>query len=281
MRSEQKLSLSKSLGRAYRQIIYLLLFISLSIPLIKPIGLPVPIHETTLGVYNTIEALEPGDVVVMASNIGAAIASEVYPQYIAVLEHVLRKDGVKILLVDHSTEAPIWTEKALEELNAYERKSYGEDFVHIGFIPGGESGIAGICRDIHSLIQVDYHGYSLSELPMMAEIRDATDFTIVIDFSASADTQFWLNQAYAPYGTRVAFGLTAVKVPDAVAYYTAGQIFGIIESLKGAAEYEILIKRPGIAAKGMDAQSIAHLLYIGLIVVGNIIFFVSKTQRKR
>jgi len=62
-------------------------------------------------------------------------------------------------------------------------------------------------------------------------------------------------------------------VPDAYAYYTAGQIFGIVESLKGAAGYEILINRPGIAAKGMDAQSIAHLLYIVLILLGNLTFY--------
>ncbi|GAH52180.1 unnamed protein product [marine sediment metagenome] len=103
---------------------------------------------------------------------------------------------------------------------------------------------------------------------------DANDFTIVLDFTASADSQFWLNQAYAPYGTEVAFGLTAVKTPDAYAYYTAGQIFGILESLKGAAQYEVLINRPGIAVKGMDAQSMAHLYYIGLILLCNVKYFV-------
>jgi len=114
---------------------------------------------------------------------------------------------------------------------------------------------------------------------MMNDINDANDFTLVIDFTASADSQFWLNQAYAPYGTDVAFGLTAVKVPDAYAYYTAGQIFGIIESLKGAAQYEILINRPGIAAKGMDAQSLAHLYFIGLIILCNVRYFTKERVR--
>lgn len=266
--------LMRALSQGYKQIIYLLLFLALAIPLIHPLGLPVPIDKTTLDVYNRLEALKPGDVAVIGSNIGAAIYSEVYPQYVAVLEHLFRKDGVKIILVDHGTEAPIFTERALQEINAYNRKKYGVDFVHLGYIAGGEAAIAGLCRDIHGLLKVDYHGNQLSDLPMMRDIHGAKDFTIVMTFTASADSQFWLNQAYAPYGTEVAFGLTAVKVPDAYAYYTAGQIFGIIESLKGAAQYEVLIKRPGMAVKGMDAQSLAHLLYIGLILLCNVMYLV-------
>jgi hypothetical protein len=273
------MSITGILSRNYKQVIYLSLFVALAVPMIKPIGLPVPIDKDTMDVYNRIEALKPGDVVVIGSNIGAAIYAEVYPQYVAVIEHVLRKDGVKMILVEHGTEAPIFAERALNELNAYERKTYGVDFVHLGYIAGDEAAISGLCRNLHALLQVDYKGNSLSSLPMMANINDASDFTIVIDFTASADSQYWLNQAYAPYGTEIAFGLTAVKVPDAYSYYLAGQIFGIIESLKGAAQYEVLINRPGIAAKGMDAQSIAHLLYIALILIGNAVYYMGGKKK--
>jgi hypothetical protein len=273
------MSWKEMLSRNYKQVIYLSLFVSLAVPLMRPIGLPVPVDKTTQDVYDRIQALQPGDVAVLGSNIGAAIYAEVYPQYVAILEHLLRRPGVKILFVDHGTEGPIFTQRALNEVNAYTRKAYGEDFVHLGFIAGGEASIAGLSRDIKALLDVDYEGNKLEDLPMMDDVNGATDFTIVIDFTASADSQFWLNQAYAPYGTEIAFGLTAVKVPDAYAYYTAGQIFGIIESLKGAAQYEVLIGRPGIAVKGMDAQSLAHLLYIGLIILGNVIFFMERGRR--
>jgi len=272
-------SIIETIREYYRQIIYLIVFVSLIFPLINPIGLPVPMHETTRGVYNKIENLESGDVAVLGSTIGASIQAEVFPQFIAVLEHLLRKEGVKILLVGHGTEAPVFIERALNELNAYERKEYGEDFVNLGYIAGGEASIAGLCKNLHELVSVDYYGNDLDTLPMMDDINNANDFSMVIDFTASADSQFWLNQAYAPYGTPVAFGLTAVKVPDAAAYYEAGQIFGILESLKGAAEYEILINRPGMAAKGMDAQSIAHLYYIALVLIGNVLYFYSGREK--
>jgi len=272
------MSLRETLDRNYKQIIYLCLFAVIAIPLMNPIGLPVPIDKTTRDVYDRVDSLQPGDVVVMGSNIGASIYAEVYPQYVSILEHLFRKEGVKVILVGHGTEAPIFAEKALNEIKAYDRKEYGVDFVHLGYIAGGEAAISGMCRDLHALLEVDYEGHPLSDLPMMEDIKDANDFTIIIDFTASADSQFWLNQAYAPYGTEVAFGLTAVKVPDAYAYYTAGQIFGIIESLKGAAQYEVLINRPGIAVKGMDAQSMAHLFYIGLISLCNVKYFMGEKK---
>jgi len=59
--------------------------------------------------------------------VSAAIHAEVCPQYLAIMEHVLRKDGVKLILVEHGAEAPIFAERALEEINAYERKEYGVD----------------------------------------------------------------------------------------------------------------------------------------------------------
>lgn len=268
------------LSRNYKQVIYIGLFLSLAIPLLNPIGLPVPVQPTTLGVYNKIESLKSGDVAVLGSNIGAAIYAEVYPQYIAVLEHLLRKPGVKILLVGHGTEAPIWAERALKELDAYNRRAYGTDFVHLGYIAGEEAAIAGLCRDVHALLKVDYSGKPLSDLPMMKNIKSAKDFTIVVDFTASADSQYWLNQAYASYGTAIGFGLTAIKVPDAYAYYMAGQIFGIIESLSGAAQYENLIRKPGMAVTGMDAQSLAHLLYIALMIACNVIFLTQRRAKK-
>jgi hypothetical protein len=264
----------ETLSKNYKQVIYIGLFLVLTIPRVYPLGLPIPLSDTTMGVYNQIEALEPGDVVVIGSSISASIYAEVYPQYIAVMRHVLGQEGVKVILVDHIPEAPIFTERAIEEANAYSYKTYGEELVHLGYIAGDEAAISGLCRDLHDLLQVDYHGTSISEISMLDDINSAEDFTIVLDFTASADSQYWLNQAYATYGTKIALGLTAVKVTDAYAYYTAGQIFGIVESTKGAAQYEILIDQPGLAAQGMDAQSLAHLFFIGLILVGNILYFV-------
>ena len=63
---------------------------------------------------------------------------------------------------------------------------------------------------------------------------------------------------------------------DAYPYLNAGQLEGLLGGLSGAAEYEKLIGVPGTATIGMDAQSIAHILIILLIALGNIAYFATR-----
>jgi len=60
-----------------------------------------------------------------------------------------------------------------------------------------------------------------------------------------------------------------------------GQIVGIIPGLKGAAEYEKLIDQPGEAVRGMNIQSIVHLLIVIFVLIGNVGFFLSGQYRKK
>ena len=48
--------------------------------------------------------------------------------------------------------------------------------------------------------------------------------------------------------------------------------------LLGAAEYEKLIGKPAKGTEGMSIQSFAHLLVVGLVILGNIAFFVQRRQ---
>jgi len=47
---------------------------------------------------------------------------------------------------------------------------------------------------------------------------------------------------------------------------------GIIAGLQGAAEYEQLVGSRGEALRAVFAQSVAHLVFVGLIVIGNLSF---------
>ena len=51
--------------------------------------------------------------------------------------------------------------------------------------------------------------------------------------------------------------------------------------LKGAAEYEKLIGKPEKAYLGMKAQSIAHVAIILLVLLGNVVYFLSRRKTER
>ena len=53
-------------------------------------------------------------------------------------------------------------------------------------------------------------------------------------------------------------------------------MIGILGGLRGGAEYEILINKPGASVAKMDSESISHLYIIALIIIGNIGYFATK-----
>jgi hypothetical protein len=62
-------------------------------------------------------------------------------------------------------------------------------------------------------------------------------------------------------------------------FVNAGQMTGLLGGMKGAAEYEKLIGHPDKAMRGMDAQSLAHMAIIFLVIVGNIGFFATRKRK--
>jgi hypothetical protein len=74
-------------------------------------------------------------------------------------------------------------------------------------------------------------------------------------------------------------GLTAVYTADIQPFYQSGQMKGILGGLKGAAEYETRIGRPGDGMAGMRSQKVAHYMIIAFIVLGNVAYLYNKKRR--
>ena len=86
----------------------------------------------------------------------------------------------------------------------------------------------------------------------------------------------------AQYNIPLGTGVTAVSAPQYFAYIGSGQLTGMLGGMKGAAEYENLVKKPAAAVMGMAAQSLVHLFIIFSVLVGNLIFlFVEKGKSRR
>jgi hypothetical protein len=61
-------------------------------------------------------------------------------------------------------------------------------------------------------------------------------------------------------------------------YLKTGQLTGLIGGLRGAAEYEKLVEKPGKGILGMKAQSIAHIAIILLVLIGNASYLISRRR---
>ncbi|QUL99193.1 MAG: hypothetical protein IMF26_03815 [Candidatus Fermentithermobacillus carboniphilus] len=265
----------KRLGEIDNRVIYILLILSLLIPLMKPLGLPISVGAHTRRSFSVIDKLQAGDRVIVDISYSVSGAADVQPQAVAILKHLFDK-GAKAIFVTTVTEGPMIIESLVKPWEQA-GKRYGVDFCNLGFLAGGENAIAMYCRDIKKAYPTDYRGNATSELPVLEGIHSAGDVKMYIFFSTQ-NSDMYVRQV-TQYKIPIIGGLINTIAPQAEPYVNAGQLAGILVGLRGGAEYEILMKSPGMGVASMDAQSMGHLLIIMSVVLGNLSYFLTRSAK--
>lgn len=254
--------------------IFLAFLIAVCIPIVRPIGLPLKISDNTRNVYQAVEAIPEGGLVVLTPDFSYDNRGELLPMLEVFLRHLLQKD-VKVVSVGfYGGTAPLLMEEAMKsvDLEKYGKK-YGVDFVNLGYLVGSEPTIAAFGEDVHALVKVDFYGKPISELPIMEFLHSAEDIDLEISLAAGMNyPELYLRQWQTKFGTKVTGGSVGLIYAPLLPYIASRQLEGYLPSLRGAAEYELLTRNPGKAIVGMDSQSIAHLVVIVAIVICNIGF---------
>jgi len=155
----------------------------------------------------------------------------------------------------------------------------GKDYVVLPWLAGRDAAVAAMGRDFKGVYPTDFYGRPTAEAELFQSITDIKSIALVVSYATGDDQDFYLQQMQAVYQVPVTGGATAVSIPGRMPYLQSGQLSGILAGLRGAAEYEVLIRKPGLAAAGMDAQSLAHGLVIVFILLGNLAFFFGQARK--
>ena len=290
------------LGNLDRRIIFLLIGLSVLIPLLNPnlIDLPLGQDRNTKIVYDSISELQENDKVLISFAYGASTKPEVHPMAIALLNQLFSK-GVKVYIVSLWPESPIMAQQAISEVkksNLFNIED-GTNYVMFDYKVGGFVVIKGIADNFRDLYQQDYNGKSIDSLDIMNGVYSVKDFDFVFDFSAGVPGNAeWVQYACDPKNVPLSSGCTSIMVTDAIPYVESGQLKGILAGMPGAAEYEkmvydymiveqqnnnlninkeVVIKK-GKAYARMSAQSVAHLLMVIFIIIGNLAYYYSRKE---
>lgn len=275
-----------------RRVIYLLVFILIMWPLLQPMGLPVPITAITRKVYDAVEAVPDGGMILFSANHGFASLPENGPQLWALMQHVFdlqaRKPGIRIIFHGFWIEGTMVADTYLKKLGkGPDDPNYGKTYVNLGWIPLAEVGMATWATDIHRTTAKDMYGIDTGTIPLMKDLKTLTDIMdkyphvllITVESGTPGIPEF-LRQWQEPYKVKnIVTACTAVVTPGNMPYVAAGQLIGVVDGLSGAAQYEVLIRRPGEASAGTDALSMTHFLVIVFVVIGNIGYFEMKRRR--
>ena len=271
--------MSRSSLRSDPRLIYLLLIAVITVPILTHAVLPVPVGATTQALYDFIEKLPANSLVVLSFDYPTSVVPELHPQAIVVTQHLFMRP-LKILFVAQYQDGPALADAVLDAIDKG-NKTYGVDYATLGFIPNTAT-FVGMTTNIPQFFPVDTHGNLVDTLPIIKEFPAGKLASLVITFSAGEPglldfLQYW----QANYNVPIAVGATASNAPGYLPFYNSGQLVGILISIRGAAEYEILIHRMGIsgATSAMVAQSMAHLLIVVMVVFGNVAYFVGRGRR--
>jgi hypothetical protein len=280
MKMSEKKDIWQRIEQMDRRIVYAFVIISIAIPIAKPMGLPITIGEATKAAYDYIDA-QPSGIVVLC---GLETSAAGYPsqgwQMHAYAQDMLDR-GMKLVFVSGFVDGSIQVDIKLFPSLDLRGKTYGVDYVNLGYLAGGPTGMAAFASDITQIFKTDYYGTPISEIPLMKNIKSINDFQLaVVCTSGVPSTLDYLEQYSLKYGTPVVSG-TLGSAPELIPYFKSGQLKGYMPDIRGAAEYEILSGHPGYAVSSLDASSSYAIVILSLVIFGNIAMLVERSKKSK
>jgi len=265
-----------------RRWIFLLIFLGVAFPLIFVIGLPVETTENTQMVYDLVQSTNDGTTVLYSFDYDPASMPELHPMAKAMLRHSIEKKQ-KLIFTALWPMGVLMVDDLMQQLTAeYPNLVYGEDYVNLGFKAGGMVTIQAMGKNFREVYPQDTGGTPIDDLPIMNNVENFNNISFICSFSAGAPgIKEWVQIGNDVYSRPVTGGVTGVSAPSILPYVNQQQqLTGLLAGLKGAAEYEKLVGAEDLATAGMDAQSLAHLIIIIFIAIGNINYWRDKKKAK-
>jgi hypothetical protein len=275
-----------------RRWIFLFLMVVCIIAYIVPFQVPIRTEPETESIYNFVDTIPEGSVILVAIDYDPNNLAELHPMTYVLVEHAWRRK-VKVIFTALSQNGPGMADQAIRDLTdslaldrTYRGVEYkgreivcGEDYCFLGYKPYYAIVILAMGQDFRLPFPADYYGTPLDSLPMMRGILNYDQLAGVIDLSGGNITDAWISYGQGRFNFPLYLGLTGVMTAQYYPYLGSGQVKGIMGGLLGAAMYEELAENPGRAKDGMRIQLMAHIVIILFIVMGNVGYFVSRRGR--
>jgi hypothetical protein len=263
-----------------REWVMSLVLLAMIVPALNPLGLPLMTGDMSKAWYNTVDELPEGSVILFDIGYGSGGYPSLGPGNIAALHQMFEK-GHKVVLMATSLEGTMMYPLIMDSVMPEETYGYvyGEDYVFFGYIAGEQTAMAGVLGDLKALVSIDYQGTSIDTMPLMENINGADDIDLVAYLTtAGGVAEGWVYQAFSQYDMDVLGGCLSMMTTSIKPYYDSGQLLGIMDGVKGAADLEFLTGHPGDAIVSSDILTFTQTLVLIFILVGNVSYWMSRQE---
>ena len=263
-----------------RQVIYLLVGAAVIVTFLVRVHMKVIPAPLSREVYSKLESLPAGSPILLSFDYDPSAKEELYPMSQALLRHAFSRDLHPIVMTMWPNGVGL-TREVTERTAKEAGKVTGRDFVLLGFKPGGANLVLNMGESLKGAFERDVYHNPTEGMPALAKVESLRDIPVAVVVAAGSSTEMWIAYGRDRFGFELGSGCTAVIAPDLYPFLQSKQLFGLLGGLRGAADYEVLIGRPDGGVNGMPAQSVTHLLLIGLIVVANVMAYLRRPGRRK
>lgn len=275
------MNLWERVGTIDRRWVYLAVALTVVFPVLFPLKLPMAVTPEAQQLYDAVEAIPDGSVVMLTFDYYASATAETRPVSVAALHHLFRKNIKVVTMTTIPLGGPSMASEVTRLMAKEYNKTYGVDYVNLGYKANYTAVLLGMGTSIESIYPSDQYGTPLAQLPLMQQVKNYADIAFIFIVADNGIVDNWVSIVNAQFSKRMGAGVTAVMAPKFYSYVQANQMVGLLGGMKGAAEYELLVNQPAMAVSGMNSQSLVHLLIIGFVVLGNVAFFAAKRRKDR
>jgi hypothetical protein len=268
-----------------RRVVFLLIALAVVIPMVFHLPGVVATSPIVQAIFDKIESLPPGSNVLISYDYGPATVPENQPMADALTRQILAKDLHLFIMAVWATgerQAQLTIDSVI--IPEFPNKVYGVDYIFLGYKAGNQGLINAMYQSIKGMYNTDVHGTPINDFPIMKDVENLRSMKLILSVaSGKPGIKEWIQFAGDRGNIPIGGGVTAVEATLLYPYYPR-QLLGLMGGLQGAAEFEkaLIAKYPRFrktsirAIQSMGPQTIAHLVIIILIVVGNIIYFFTR-----
>jgi len=266
----------RQLAPRLRRLAALALLLAVVVPLVwpmAPFGGPGAAPEPVVAAVKRIGELPAEATVLVAFDYDAGMAGELQPIAEAYL-HQLLSQGARVLAVSTQPEGGALAQMTLDRvLPDHAGARYGETVLNLGYVPGGAVAVRALATNLPGAVRTDYRwGLPVRDFALLSEVAGARELSLIVVLGRDPiAVQRWIEQVATPYATPLVAGVPALAEPAISPYRTAGQLQGVVAGLGGAAAYERLAGRQGIAGPMLGAVRCGTWAAGGLVVLLNLV----------
>jgi len=264
-----------------RRFLYALLMLAVCIPFFFTGRIPVPISPETRALYTRIEELPPDSFVLIGMDWSASTRGENGAQAEALMRHLMKRRLRFAMIAFANPQGSTLGQELAERLQGEYGVTQGKDWCDFGYKTDQQNFLQAFVRNIPASVGTDERGLPLETLPVMKGIYSGKDISLFLEITGTNTYNVYIQFLQGPANVPMGVALTAVMSAEAYNYLDSKQIIGLVNGLKGAIEYEQLLPAFGKASHASNSSSLAHLLIITFIILGNIAMLLERRQRSR